>query len=103
MSVSQPVACEQDTLVGRDFALLIIMNLIWGLNLIASKIGVGQFPPIFLTALRFGSLALLLLPMLKVHRGQMGYLLGAALLTGPGAFALLFLGISLVKDVSAVA
>ena len=71
------------SLAGRDLALLIGMNLIWGLNLIASKIGVGQFPPIFFTALRFGSLALFLVPMLKIHRGQMTNLFAAAMLTGP--------------------
>ena len=103
MSVTQPAAGEPDTLAGRDLALLVMMNLIWGLNLIASKIGVGQFPPIFFTAMRFGSLALFLIPMLKIHRGQMSYLLAAAMLTGPAAFALLFVGVYLVEDASAVA
>ena len=97
-SLSQPV-----WLGGRDLAFLVGINLIWGSNLIASKIGVGQFPPIFFTALRFGSIALLLLPFLKIHRGQMRNLALAALLTGPGAFALLFVGVYLVKDASMVA
>ena len=66
------------------------MNLIWGLNLIASKVGVGEFPPIFFTAMRFGSLALFLVPMLRIRRGQMVNLFAAAMLTGPAAFALLF-------------
>ena len=61
------------------------MNLIWGMNLIASKVGVGQFPPIFFTALRFGSLAVFLLPLLKVYPGQMKNLLWATMLTGPAA------------------
>ena len=92
MSVTDPAAGEPDSLAGRDLALLIGMNLIWGLNLIAAKIGVGQFPPIFFTALRFGSLGLFLIPMLRIHRGQMTYVLAAAMLTGPAAFALLFGG-----------
>lgn len=103
MSVTQPATSQPDTLDGRDLALLIGMNLIWGLNLIASKIGVGEFPPIFFTAMRFGSLALFLIPLLKLHRGQMAYLLAAAMLTGPAAFALLFAGVYLVEDASAVA
>lgn len=90
-------------LAGRDLAFLIGINLIWGLNLIASKIGVGQFPPIFFTALRFGSVALLLVPWLRMHPGQMRYLFAAAALTGPAAFALLFVGVYLVKDASMVA
>jgi len=102
--LSAPTLCEPTPwLSGRDFTFLVFINLIWGLNLISSKIGVGQFPPIFFTALRFGSVALLLVPFLRVHRGQMRYVLAAAMLTGPGAFALLFVGIYLVKDASLVA
>lgn len=103
MSATSTSAGEPTSLAGRDLALLIGMNLIWGLNLIASKVGVGQFPPIFFSALRFGSLALLLIPMLKVHRGQMVNLFAAAMLTGPAAFALLFTGIYLAEDATTVA
>lgn len=98
LAVAQP-----ESLAGRDLAFLIAINLIWGLNLIASKIGVGQFPPIFFTALRFGSVALLLVPFLRIHRGQMRSLLLAAMLTGPATFALLFSGMALVEDTSMVA
>jgi O-acetylserine/cysteine efflux transporter len=87
----------------RDFALLIGMNLIWGLNLIASKIGVAQLPPVLFTAMRFGALGLLLLPLLRRHPGQMKNLLGAVVFTGPLAFALLFVGVFLVEDASMVA
>jgi O-acetylserine/cysteine efflux transporter len=103
MSVTSSSVGESTSLAGRDLALLVGMNLIWGLNLIASKIGVGQFPPIFFTAMRFGSLALFLLPMLKIHRGQMTNLFAAAMLTGPAAFALLFAGIYLAEDAATVA
>jgi O-acetylserine/cysteine efflux transporter len=103
MSVTSTHAGESTSLAPRDLALLVFMNLIWGLNLISSKIGVGQFPPIFFTALRFGSLALFLVPMLKVHRGQMVNLFAAAMLTGPAAFALLFAGIYLTEDAATVA
>lgn len=99
----RPIPGEGEAIAGRDLALLIVMNLIWGLNLIASKIGVGEFSPIFFTALRFGSLAVFLLPMLHMHSGQMKNLLAAAMLTGPAAFGLLFVGVYLVEDASAVA
>jgi O-acetylserine/cysteine efflux transporter len=103
MSVTTTSAGEPTSLAGRDLALLVFMNLIWGLNLIASKIGVGEFPPIFFTALRFGSLALFLVPMLRIHRGQMTNLFAAVMLTGPAAFALLFAGIFLTEDAATVA
>ena len=54
MVASSSTVDESGAIAGRHLALLVFMNLIWGLNLIASKIGVGQFPPIFFTALRFG-------------------------------------------------
>jgi O-acetylserine/cysteine efflux transporter len=103
MSVTTTSAGEPTSLAGRDLALLVFMNFIWGLNLIASKIGVGEFPPIFFTALRFGSLAVFLLPMLRMHRGQMTNLFAAVLLTGPATFALLFAGIALTEDAATVA
>src|SRR5512138_1673822 len=103
MAVTSTHAGDSTSLALRDLALLIGMNLIWGLNLIASKIGVGQFPPIFFTAMRFGSLALFLLPMLRIHRGQMTNLFAAAMLTGPATFALLFAGIFLAQDAATVA
>src|SRR5215510_5059058 len=103
MSVTSSSADESTSLAGRDLALLIMMNLIWGLNLIASKIGVGEFPPIFFTAMRFGSLAFFLVPFLKIHRGQMTNLMAAVLLTGPAAFSLLFVGMFLTEDAATVA
>jgi O-acetylserine/cysteine efflux transporter len=87
----------------RDLALLIGITLIWGLNLIVSKIGLLQFPPILYTFLRFLIVAVLLAPWLRVHRGQMGALAVAAVLTGALAFALSFVGIGVSNNVAAVA
>ncbi len=100
-----PAVIDPDahSISGRDLALLIGMNLIWGMNLIASKIGVAQIPPVLFTALRFSALALLLIPFLRWHPGQMKNLLAAAIFTGPLTFALLFMGVFLVADASMVA
>lgn len=99
-----PGAAEQpSSLEARHLAFLIVINLIWGLNLIASKIGVENFPPIFFTALRFLSVVLFLIPILKLHRGQMKYLIAATGLTGPVAFAFLFVGLRKAEDASTVA
>jgi O-acetylserine/cysteine efflux transporter len=103
MQSTPAVTAEASILEGQHLALLIAINLIWGMNLIASKIGVGQFPPLLFTAMRFGAVALVLLPMLRWQRGQMFYLLAAALFTGPAAFALLFTGVKLTADASTVA
>jgi O-acetylserine/cysteine efflux transporter len=103
MIASSSSVAESTTISGKHLALLVVMNLVWGLNLIASKTGVAQFPPIFFTALRFGSLAIFLLPLLKIHRGQMVNLFWAAMLTGPAAFSLLFVGVFLAEDAATVA
>jgi O-acetylserine/cysteine efflux transporter len=104
-AAAAPTALDTDphSIARRDLALLIAANLIWGLNLVASKLGVAQFPPVFFTALRFSALAILLLPWLRLHPGQMKNLLAAAILTGPLSFALLFTGVFLVADASMVA
>ena len=87
----------------RDLAFLVLINLIWGLNYIASKIGVGQFPPLIFTALRFSCLALILLPFIRWHRGLMGPLVVAAVFAGGLHFSLLLVGLKLADTVSTVA
>src|SRR5437660_11827865 len=87
----------------RDFAFLLVINLIWGLNLIASKVGVNHFPPLFFTALRFSLLGLVLLPFLRWHRGRMQRLLVAAVLSGGLQYAVLFMGIRATRDVGSIA
>ncbi|HEY0684612.1 MAG TPA: DMT family transporter [Steroidobacter sp.] len=103
MVASSTSVADATSIAPKHLVLLVLMNLVWGANLIASKIGVAQLPPILFTALRFGSLALFLLPLLKIHRGQMGNLFLAALLTGPAAFSLLFLGVYHAEDAATVA
>ncbi len=90
-------------LAPRDLGFLLLINLLWGFNLIASKVGVEHFPPMFFTALRFTLLATVLLPFLRWHRGRMLPLLVAAVLSGGLQFALLFAGLRLTPHVGSVA
>lgn len=87
----------------RDLALLVLINLIWGYNLIASKIGVGEFPPMLFTAIRFAIVGLLLLPFLRLRRGQMGPVVVAAVMSGALHFGLLFVGLAMSESMSSVA
>lgn len=87
----------------RHLLLLIGITFIWGVNLITSKIGVGEIPPFLFTFLRFVIVAALLAPFLKVHPGQMGTLALAALLSGALNFGLSFAGIRRASNVSSVA
>lgn len=87
----------------RDLALLLVVTLIWAFNLVASKVGVGYVPPILFTTLRFAILGAVLIPFLRVHRGHMGAMVTAALLSGALNFGLYFGGLKVAGDVSSVA
>ncbi len=87
----------------RHFLLLVGITLIWGLNLVVAKVGVGDMPPVLFTALRFAVLAVLLLPFLRWHREAMGAIIVVALLVGGLHFALLFIGLARADNISSVA
>jgi O-acetylserine/cysteine efflux transporter len=87
----------------RDLALLVGINLIWGVNLVVSKFGLAQIPSILFTLLRFLILAVVLVPWLRVQRGQMSALAVAAIFTGALQFALYFWGLGISTNVAAVA
>ena len=87
----------------RHLAALLFITLIWGLNLIVSKVGLAYVPPMLFTALRFAILAALLWPFLRVVPGKMNAMVVAALLSGTINFGLLFAGLSIAQNVSAVA
>jgi O-acetylserine/cysteine efflux transporter len=87
----------------RDVALLIGITLIWGLNLVLSKVGVSEFPPVLFTSLRFLLLGLPLIALLRIHRGQMGALGVACVLIGALPFALNFIGLRYLDSVSSAA
>jgi len=98
-----PAPAVEPEVAGRDLALLVFLNVIWGFNLVAAKTGVNEFPPLFFTALRFVLVAAVAARFLRLHPGGMRHILWAALLAGPLAFALLFIGIAHVEHVSNVA
>jgi len=87
----------------RDLVLLLGVTFIWGVNLITSKVGVREIPPLLFTTLRFGLVVAVLAPFLRVHRGQMGTLTIAALLSGALNFGLSFAGLRRASNVSSVA
>ncbi|MBP6819008.1 DMT family transporter [Ferrovibrio sp. MS7] len=89
----------------RPLHLLLLISIcaVWGFNFVASKLAVGHFPPIFFTGLRFLGLGLLLLPWLKLHKGQMSLVLQIALFMGTLHFALMFNAIKMAHDVSVIA
>jgi len=92
-----------NSLAAKDILLTLTINLIWGLNVVVAKYGVGQIPPILFTFLRFGIVAIVLLPVLRIHRGQMTAVIFVALATGCIHFTLTYIGLSMAGNVSSVA
>ena len=79
----------------RDFLLFVGICLLWGLNLVVSKVVIGDMgvPPLFYAALRSAVVAAAVLPWLLPVPKPYWRLVTVALLMGGGGFALLFVGL----------
>lgn len=77
----------------RDFALLCLICLVWGLNLVVSRFVVADVPPLFYAATRFALLAVVLLPWLLPVPRQWGLVTLVGLCIGGLHFTLLFLAL----------
>lgn len=78
----------------RDFALLVLICLIWASNNIVSKIVVAHWgvPPLFYASVRFALVAAVTLPWLLPAPRPTWRMLVVGVLMGAGGFALLFMG-----------
>lgn len=83
--------------------MVMLVNVAWGLNFIAGKIGAELFQPLFFTALRFLFLLLLMLPWLKPAPGHMMPLLRVAFLLGVLHFAMIFIGLNAGGNIASIA
>jgi drug/metabolite transporter (DMT)-like permease len=90
-------------LLQHPVLMMLGLNILWSITLVASKVGISQFPPLLFSTLRFTVFALPLLPFLRWYPGQMRHLLVAALLSGGLTIALLSAGIKYSGDISATA
>ena len=86
-----------------DTAIMVLINLIWGLNFIAVKWAVADFPPMVTNSLRFTLVLVFLLPYLRLVPGRMRAILLAALTLGFLHFGTMFIGMHLAEDVSSMA
>ncbi len=81
----------------HHLAFMVLICLIWGFNFVAGKVGVGEFPPLLFTSLRFVLLALLLVPFLKLHPGRMRTILAIGLFSGSIHFGLMFSALTIAN------
>jgi O-acetylserine/cysteine efflux transporter len=68
--------------------------LIWGLGFTLAKAGMGEFPPILLTALRFSLTALVLVWFVRPPWGMMTRIFWVALVGGTIQYSLTFTGLN---------
>jgi O-acetylserine/cysteine efflux transporter len=77
-----------------DVALVLGVMVFWGLNFVFGKWAVVELPPIFAIACRFTLVALILLPFVRVPRGDLLRILLLSLTLGCIHFSLFFTGLS---------
>ncbi len=87
----------------RHLLMVMLVNVAWGLNFIAGKIGAELFQPLLFTALRFLFLLLLMLPWLKPAPGHMKPLLRVAFLLGVLHFGMIFIGLNAGGNIASIA
>lgn len=77
----------------QDVALALLVMALWGLNFVAAKIGLAEFPPMLLMGMRFTLVAALLLPFVRMPRGKMRGIFLLSVILGTVHFPLMFNGI----------
>lgn len=76
-------------------AAAILCTIIWGLNFVAAKFGLDDFPPLLFTALRFAFASLPFLPFTKFPDVNWRWVVAIGFFMGIGQFGLLFAGMAL--------
>ncbi|MHA1567343.1 MAG: DMT family transporter [Alphaproteobacteria bacterium] len=85
-----------------DLALALLIMVIWALNLVISKIGLAELPPLLFVTMRFALAALLLAPFVKVPtRQQMKPIFFVAVTMGLLHFSLMFTGLNGIDPATA--
>ena len=84
-----------------DILAALAVTLIWGLNFAVGKVGVGQFPPLLMTAIRFSLVALALIWFVPRPAGRMAQVALLSVTFGSLHFGLTFVGLSGVDAAAA--
>ncbi len=87
------------------FCALLAVNLAFGGAYLAGKIGVGHFPPLLFSALRFALITLLLLPFFRINadiRRQKKDITFFCLCMGVGVYSTMYLALHYADGVSVI-
>lgn len=84
-----------------DFLQLLAIALIWGVNNVAAKVALNEFPPLLTAVLRFGIALVCLIWWIKPFpTGQWRPMVLLLLCLGPLHFALVYSGLALADDLA---
>ena len=84
--------------------LILFVILVWGFNLVVAKTGLEVFPPLFMMALRFGLVALVLVWFAPRPRGMWKEIAMLSVTMGSLHFSLMFVGLTKVAaSIAAIA
>ena len=78
----------------RDIGLALSVPVIWGMGFTLAKVGLGEFPPIFLMSMRFSLSALLLCWFFPPPLGQLRAIFIIALVSATIQYGLTFTGLA---------
>lgn len=87
----------------RDLMVAALMNLLWGLNIIAVKMGVEATTPLVASTLRMAIVFTICAPALRLVPGRMGTVLLLGLLNGAAFMIAVNLSLAVSENVSALA
>jgi O-acetylserine/cysteine efflux transporter len=79
---------------GMNILLAVVVAVIWGLNFVVIKIGLGAFPPLLFSAMRFGLAALPAAGLVSRNGLPWRWIIPIGLVTGVVSNGLLFVGMS---------
>jgi O-acetylserine/cysteine efflux transporter len=101
--VSGAAPPPSNSFAATDILAVVAMNLFWGLNLIAVKMGVDLVSPLTAAWLRQAMVLVICLPALKVIPGKMRELLLLGLLSGALFYIVVNISLSVSDNVGALA
>ena len=76
----------------QHLALMLMIQLIWGVNFVVVKRGLDHMQPLFFVALRFSIAALVLLPIVGLPRAHLKRVIPLSITLGVMHFTLIFTG-----------
>lgn len=84
-------------------SLLVFINMLWGYNFIAGRVGTLTFGPLLFSTLRFVVVLLVLLPFIRRVPGQMTWILLTGVLLGAFHYSIMFFALYIGENVSSIA